>query len=161
MERRDLFLQRSRNLWHEEYLLGLGELTHDFYQSDFNNVIAMNDMVFIRNPAKSRPYWSLGRVIRVTPGGDSCIRSTLVKKFDGTTQEYSLKHLFPLELSISHSRRTSEPPEELSDSEDIIGLTLLYFKWTLCHLFSKQRWRTHVNNQSREPIGQENHVVST
>ena len=26
-------------------------------------------------------------------------------------------------------------------------------------MFPKQRWQTHVNNQSREPIGQENHVV--
>ena len=33
-------------------------------------------------------------------------------------------------------------------------------KWLLCHLFPKQRWRMNVNNQSREPIGQDNHVVS-
>ena len=29
----------------------------------------------------------------------------------------------------------------------------------LYHLFPKQRWRTQVNIQSWEPIGQENHVV--
>ena len=32
-------------------------------------------------------------------------------------------------------------------------------KWTVCHLFPKQRWRTHANIQSRETIGQENHVI--
>ena len=30
-----------------------------------------------------------------------------------------MKHLFLLELSISHLHQTSEPPEELSDSENI------------------------------------------
>ena len=61
-------------------------------------------------------------MIRVTPGDDIYIRSVLIKKSDGTTQEHSLKHLFPLELStISHSHRTAEPPEELSDS--IVGVS--------------------------------------
>ena len=31
--------------------------------------------------------------------------------------------------------------------------------WAVCHLFPQQRWRTHTNNQSRETIGQENHVT--
>ena len=38
------------------------------------------------------------------------------------TQDHSLKHLFPLELSITHSHWTSEPPEKLSDSENISGV---------------------------------------
>ena len=32
--------------------------------------------------------------------------------------------------------------------------------WAVCHLFPQQRWRTHTNIQSRETIGQENHVTS-
>ena len=31
--------------------------------------------------------------------------------------------------------------------------------WAVCHLFPQQRWRTHTNNQSRETIGQENHMT--
>ena len=31
--------------------------------------------------------------------------------------------------------------------------------WAVCHLFPQQRWRTHTNIQSRETIGQENHVT--
>ena len=31
--------------------------------------------------------------------------------------------------------------------------------WAVCHLFPQQRWRIHTNNQSRETIGQENHVT--
>ena len=31
--------------------------------------------------------------------------------------------------------------------------------WAVCHLFPQQRWRMHTNNQSRETIGQENHVT--
>ena len=46
--------------------VGLRELTHDLYQSDFTNVIRVDDVVLIKNPAKSHSYWSLGRVIRIT-----------------------------------------------------------------------------------------------
>ena len=49
-------------------------------------------------------------------------RSTLIKKSDGSTREHSLKHLFPLELSITRSHRTSEPHKDLSDSENISGI---------------------------------------
>ena len=105
---------------HEEYLLGLRELTRDLFQSEFKNVIGLDDVVLVKNPAKSRPYWSLGRVIRVTPGDDSCIRSVLIKKADGTNQEHSIKHLFPLELSITHAHRTSVPSEELVDREGLV-----------------------------------------
>ena len=31
--------------------------------------------------------------------------------------------------------------------------------WAVCHLFPQQRWRMHTNIQSRETIGQENHVT--
>ena len=118
LKHRDLFLQKFRNLCHEKYLLGLKELTRNLYQPDFNDVFVVDDVVFIKNPAKSRPNWSLGRVIRVTPGNDTYIRSALIKKSDGTTQE----HPFSLELSIIHSHRTSEPPGEFSGSENISGI---------------------------------------
>lgn len=85
LDHRDLLLQRFKSLWHEEYLLGLRELTHDLYQSNFNNVIKVDNVVLIKNPIKSCPYWSLGRVIKVTPGDNTCIRSVLIKKSDSTT----------------------------------------------------------------------------
>ena len=122
LERRDLFLQRVGNMWREEYLLVLRELVRYLYQSDFNNVTGVDDVELIKNPAKSCPYWSLGRVIRVTPWNNTYIRSALVKKSDSTNQVNSLKHLFPLKLSITHSNRTSETLEELSDSENISGI---------------------------------------
>ena len=31
--------------------------------------------------------------------------------------------------------------------------------WAVCHLFPQQRWRMNTNIQSRETIGQENHVT--
>lgn len=96
LDHRDLLLQRFKCLWHEEYLLGLRELTHDLYQYNFNNVIKVDNVVLIKNPIKSHPYWSLGKVIKVTPGDNTCIRLVLIKKSDSTTQEHSLK------LSIIH-----------------------------------------------------------
>ena len=66
-ECRDLFLQRFRNLWQEEYLLRLRDLTQDLYQSAFNNVIGVDDVVLIKNQAKSRPNWSLDRMIFELP----------------------------------------------------------------------------------------------
>ena len=43
--------------------------------------------------------------------------------------------------------------------EECIGLTLLYFKLGGMPLFPQQRWWMHTNIQSRETIGQENHVT--
>ena len=41
----------------------------------------------------------------------------------------------------------------------IIDLHSYNLNWAVCHLFPQQRWRTHTNIQSRETIGQENHVT--
>ena len=60
-------------------------------------------MVVDKNPTKSRPYWSLGRVMEVIPGDDVLVRSAKIRKSDGKVQEHSIKHLYPLELSIAHS----------------------------------------------------------
>ena len=56
----------------------------------------------------------------VNPGDDTYIKSAL--KSDGTALEHSLKHVFPLKLFITHLHQSSEPLEELSDSENISGI---------------------------------------
>lgn len=60
---------------------------------------------------KPRPYLSLGRVVNLTSGSDSLVRSALIKRSDGSTQEHSLKNLCPLELSITHSHQASNDGE--------------------------------------------------
>ena len=42
---------------------------------DFNNKIQINDVVLIKNPAKTRPFWKLGRVTELFQGNDGNIRS--------------------------------------------------------------------------------------
>lgn len=110
-EKEDLLLDKFHKLLHEEYLLSLREQSHVLYQIDFKNIIKIDDLVLIKNLAKAKPYWSLGRVVNVIPGNDYCIRSTNVKKPNDNIQLHSIKHLYPLELSIPHFHQTNTPPE--------------------------------------------------
>ena len=64
----------------KKYLLSLREQSKDLFQVDYNNVIKVGDTVVAKNPMKSRPYWSLVRVIEVTPGDDDLVRSTKIRK---------------------------------------------------------------------------------
>ena len=54
--------------------------------------------MLIRNPAKTRPYWPLSRVLSLNVGDDGNVRSANLKK-DGNNQTHSIKHLFTMELS--------------------------------------------------------------
>lgn len=65
-------------------------------------MIKLNDVILIKNPAKSRPYRQLGRVIELFPGDDNKIRSFWVKRGDRLTQTHSIQHLHPLEFSLTH-----------------------------------------------------------
>ena len=69
---------------------------------NFSNKIKSDNVILIKNPLKPRPYSQLGRVVELFPGNDNNIRSVRVKRGDGMTQTYSIKHLCPLELSLTH-----------------------------------------------------------
>lgn len=116
LEFRDIYLKGFHDLWYEEYLLSIREQSRDLFQVEYHNVIRVGDVVVVKNPIKSRPYWSLGRVMEVTPGDDALVRSAKIRRPDGREQEYSIKHLYPLELSITHSHQAENPPEEASVS---------------------------------------------
>ena len=60
-------------MWVNEYLLSLCETCKDLHELDFNNKIKLNDVVMIKNHAKSRPFW-LGRVVKLYYGEDNKIR---------------------------------------------------------------------------------------
>lgn len=80
----------------------------------------MNDVVLIKG-FKSRPHWSLGRVMKLTQGSDGLVRSALIKRGD-TLQEHSIKHLFPLELSITHSFQApaADQGDDLPEGENVV-----------------------------------------
>lgn len=105
------------SLWHAEYLFSLREETRDLYQSDFNNIFKVDDAMLIKNPAQTRPYWPLGKVVAVISGDDNCV-TTKIKRPDGNILLHSLKHLCLLELYITRSHKTTVSTEELSDFGD-------------------------------------------
>merc|ERR1712055_323282 len=73
------------------------------------NKVKINDIVLIKNPSRPRPYWLLGRVVQLFPGDDGNVRSVQVRRGDGQVQTHSLKHLYPLKLTLTHSYTPLEP----------------------------------------------------
>ena len=82
----------------------------------------MDDVVLIKNPAKPRPFWLLGRVLELHHGDDDKVRSAKIKRGDGAEQVHSLKHLYPLELSLTHAHNPISPMDESDiDENDFEG----------------------------------------
>jgi hypothetical protein len=103
LEIQDEVLEHFRQLWFDNYLLSLRETSRNLYQSDWTNRIKLGQVVLIKVPNKTRPFWNLGRVMEIIIGYDNKIRSVLIKKSDGQLYHYSISHLYPLELSLTHN----------------------------------------------------------
>ena len=86
---------------YEEYLLSFRENCKHLHKIKFLIKIKV-DVILIKHPLKPRLYWQLGRVVKLFPRDDDKIRSFRVKRDDGLTQRYSIKHLYPLGLSLTH-----------------------------------------------------------
>ena len=116
MEVRERVLESFREIWYREYLLGLRQLHKNLHQVDFANKIKVNDVVLIRNPAKNRKFWKLGKVLELYPGSDGIVRAVKVFRGDENYRTHpqivihSLKHLYPLELSITHDHVSKDMP---------------------------------------------------
>ena len=78
----DSMITRFRELWLQNYLLSLREQCKDLHEVNFNKQIKVDDVVLVKNPAKSRPFWLLGRVLELIVGDDKNIRSVKVKRGD-------------------------------------------------------------------------------
>ena len=85
LSNRNRLLKHLHELWNNAYLLSLRESTKNSYEHRFENKIDVDDIVLIRHPKQSRPFWMLGRVVEVFKGDDINIRSANVKR-DGSTQ---------------------------------------------------------------------------
>ena len=117
---RDKILDSFKALWYEEYLLSMRGLYKDLHETPFTNKIKVNDIVLIKNPAKSRQHWHLGRVLQTYPGSDGKVRSVKLLRGDANYEKgarrielHSLRHLYPIELSITHSHVPLLTNEEL------------------------------------------------
>ena len=120
LETRHKLLSYFEHIWHQSYLVSLRERSKKESVQNFNNRIKTDDIVLIKNPLKTRPFWSLGRVTDVYPGHDGFIRSVEVKRGDGIKQKYSLKHLFPLELDQKQNVDFKNP-DPVYDNASIVN----------------------------------------
>ena len=60
LSNRNHLLKHFHELWNNAYLLSLRESTKNSYEHRFENKIDVDDIVLIRHPQKSRPFWMLG-----------------------------------------------------------------------------------------------------
>lgn len=79
-------------------------------------MIKVDYVVLVKNPAKSRPYWYLGRVLELLEGDDDHVRSVKLRRSDGGRHNHSLKQLYTLELSLTHSHQADNPLDKTDES---------------------------------------------
>ena len=117
LKEREETIQKFKDLYYYEYLLSLRETCKDLYDVEFENKINVNDVVLVKNNLKPKIYWKLARVIKLFPGDDEKVRIAEVKLGNGSIQTHSIKHLFPIELSLTHSASPKESSDLLDDKK--------------------------------------------
>ena len=68
----------------------------------------VGDIVLIKSETTIKPFWHMARVISVIPGDDGKIRSAKVLKISGVEGVYPVNLLYPLELSLTDIKKTSQ-----------------------------------------------------
>ena len=61
---------------------------------DFNNKIQVNNVVLIKNSAKTRPFWNLGRETELFQGNDGNICSARITRGDASCENHNIQHLY-------------------------------------------------------------------
>ena len=125
LEHREYLAEKFREMWYQEYLTSLRELHKDLHEINFENKVKVNDVVLVKGPPMTkRPFWQLGRVVELIPGYDGKCRSVKVRKGDGatgTTTTHALKHLYPMELALTHDFVATEPNLKAATAQEIVG----------------------------------------
>lgn len=96
-------LVKFRELSYQHNKLSLREQCRPLHEGNFQNKINIGDVVLAKNHAKTRPFWLLGRVLKLILGDDNKVQFGKVKKRDDSVQVHSVKVLYPVELSLSHA----------------------------------------------------------
>ena len=76
----DAMLTKFRELWYQDYLLSLREQWRDLHEINFQSKIGVDDVVLVKNPAKTRPFWLMRRVLELIMGNGNKGRSVKIKK---------------------------------------------------------------------------------
>ena len=103
---RDELFKDFRKVWYDTYLLGMRQLYKDLHQVKFENKIRIDEVVLIKDTKKKRQHWLLGRVVELLPGSDGKVRAVRLWRGDRRYAVHSLKHLYPVELAVTHSHIT-------------------------------------------------------
>ena len=119
---RDELLAYFREQWYDNYLLSLRESCRDLHQVNWNDKIAIDDIVLVKMLNKSRPYWVLGRVLELVKGHDDKVRSVKLKRGDGVIVHHSINHLYLIELSLTH--KPSFPHDNASEEEPVQAVNI-------------------------------------
>ena len=106
MELRNEWLADFHKLWYNEYLLDLGRKSPGHSRLRSENRLQKDDVVLVKSPLKPRPFWILGTIVELIRGNDDIVRSARVRRGDGLEEVRSLKHLYPLELSVTPNNIT-------------------------------------------------------
>ena len=100
-------MDNFKKRFHEEYLLELRETSRDLYQMKWEDRVKVGDIVLIKHPAKTRPYWQMGEITDLIQGDDGKVRGVKLRTASNQVNTYAVSVLFPIELSITHSGKES------------------------------------------------------
>ena len=120
IECRDVLYNKFKNRWYKEYLLSLrsNHYNNNAYATVKNSpFLKEGSVVLLKNPVKSKPFWNIAKIVKITPSSDEHIRSVTVKKGDGSTTTTSVINLYPLELFAPVPDVDATPPSNPSSSE--------------------------------------------
>jgi hypothetical protein len=108
LEGREELFDAFKEQWYSEYISSLREADRDRFEASWSETIKVGDVVLISAPGKSRPFWSMGRVVELLTGRDLRTRCVKVMKSDRSVDVFSVNLLHPLELSVDIVASASE-----------------------------------------------------
>ena len=92
------------NVWKRDYLLHLCECHRLNCKRQNKSVVAVGDIVLVKDDMSKRMFWKIAMVKESIPGRDSQIRAAAVRVGDSSRLiKRSLTHLIPLELNVVES----------------------------------------------------------
>ena len=119
LEKQEEIYEDFKRLWYESYLLSLREHSRNLYQTSWDNKIKLGDIVLIKSINKPRPFWLMGTVLELIKGLDNKVRTVKIQQSNGATEYHSICHLYPLELTITHSGKEQANNESASNNNTI------------------------------------------
>ena len=113
---REESLENFRKIWHQDYHLSLRERTLRLSHPSFENTIKKGETVLVKDPLKTRQFWSRGEVLELIEWSDKLVRSAKVRKKNRSILIHSIKHLFSLEICPqSEEEMDNDEQENLPD----------------------------------------------